>query len=422
MSKVNFSIGDLVRGNNSNGYSITNSQSICEVKYLYESNDHMIVKVIKAPKDYEGFVGQEYKVDKNLFESVKGKFEVGDIIAGLPSSDEPYKKTTSQMTAGEVISFDEYNDEYLVKILEHTGLSPDGEELYESPVGEEYPVSSEFFTLVKSVKDRDDEEDEDTCNEDCEHCHKYDDDEEEDYDDEEDWDDFEDEEDWDDLNILQLVEVGDHVRGISDDYYVTSTEMTDGLVTYVDKEAKLIRVRVIAHRRNDSIGREFLVEQRDFEVIAPKISVGDYLVPTIRAEEAYGITGKDMILAKVTEIRKSTIFIKVLAHKYKYHNGFEDFVDPRYFKKIATSSPIVQGVSGYVTDSEEGVEDILVLHIGDVTLALPSDLMGIFNVGIAVKSPDDEANQELGDILAISRMKDPIRIPNEKIKTEEEEA
>jgi len=150
--------------------------------------------------------------------------------------------------------------------------------------------------------------------------------------------------------------------------------------------------------------------------------VGDYLVPTVRAEEAYGITGKDMILAKVTEIRKSTIFIKVLAHKYKYHNGFEDFVDPRYFKKIATSSPIVQGVSGYVTDSEEGVEDILVLHIGDVTLALPSDLMGIFNVGIAVKSPDDEANQELGDILAISRMKDPIRIPNEKIKTEEEEA
>ena len=326
MSKVNFSIGDLVRGNNSNGYSITNSQSICEVKYLYESNDHMIVKVIKAPKDYESYVGQEYEVDKDLFESVKGKFEV---------------------------------------------------------------------------------EDEDTCNGDCEHCHKYDDDEEEDY---------------DDLNILQLVEVGDHVRGISDDYYVTSTEMTDGLVTYVDKEAKLIRVRVIAHRRNVSIGREFLVEQRDFEVIAPKISVGDYLVPTIRAEEAYHITGKDMILAKVTEIRKSTIFIKVLAHKYKYHNGFEDFVDPRYFKKIATSSPIVQGVSGYVTDSEEGVEDILVLHIGDVTLALPSDLMGIFNVGIAVKSPDDEANQELGDILAISRMKDPIRISNEEIKTEEEEA
>lgn len=325
MSKVNFNIGDLVRGNNSNGYSITNSQSICEVKYLYESNDHMIVKVIKAPKDYESFVGQEYEVDKDLFELVKGKFEV---------------------------------------------------------------------------------EDEDTCNGDCEHCHKYDDDEE----------------DFDDLNILQLVEVGDHVRGISDDYYVTSTEMTDGLVTYVDKEAKLIRVRVIAHRRNVSIGREFLVEQRDFEVIAPKISVGDYLVPTIRAEEAYHITGKDMILAKVTEIRKSTICIKVLAHKYKYHNGFEDFVDPRYFKKIATSSPIVQGVSGYVTDSEEGVEDILVLHIGDVTLALPSDLMGIFNVGIAVKSPDDEANQELGDILAISRMEDPVRIPDEKIKTEEGEA
>ncbi len=65
-------------------------------------------------------------------------FKVGDIITGLPSSNERYNYTNERMTKGEVVSKDRYR--IRVRILEH---------LHQHLIGTEHEVQPEFFRLAE---------------------------------------------------------------------------------------------------------------------------------------------------------------------------------------------------------------------------------------------------------------------------------
>lgn len=152
-----FEIGDIIKGT-----------PISDVRYIYTTSRMTKAKVIgkygkkirievlehEDPEE----VGQTYTVYPEYFALVEDEkteessvdsstevgFSVGDIVTGLPESDEEYGWTTTRMNRGKVVEVLP-SGLISVEILEHTG------DTQSFPVGMEYVVDPEFFTLVQKT-------------------------------------------------------------------------------------------------------------------------------------------------------------------------------------------------------------------------------------------------------------------------------
>lgn len=165
------------------------------------------------------------------------RFQVGDIIKGI--TDSPYSVTNVEMTKGQVTQVNEEDNNITVKVLEHK------RNVY---IGRSYHVTSRYFKLV-SPKD--------------------------------------------------TFRVGDLVKGLNDDYGVTNTKMTKGLVTWVSNDRKTIKVQILEHEDEEGIGQTFSVDAEDFEKLDKGFRIGD-IVKGIT--DKYAFTDTRMKKAKILDI------------------------------------------------------------------------------------------------------------------------
>ena len=94
--------------------------------------------------------------------------------------------------------------------------------------------------------------------------------------------------------------VGDLVRGLNDNYGMTNTKMTKGLVTGVSDDGKILGVQVLEHEDENEIGKTFYcLDAEDFEKLDKGFRIGD-IVKGIT--DNYAFTDTRMKKAKILDI------------------------------------------------------------------------------------------------------------------------
>lgn len=172
--------------------------------------------------------------------------------------------------------------------------------------------------------------------------------------------------------IIPEFKVGDIVRGITENYGITNTQMTKAKVVEIFPGKELIAIEVLEHERGINIGTVFTVGSKDFELIeSKKFKVGD-IVKGIT--DKYGITNTQMYKAEVIKAEynvaydKFQIVVKVLEHEnknvigntYKWldSSDFELVQNGGDEEKVLKTKNDLQ-VGDYVTGTEEADEEYL---------------------------------------------------------------
>ena len=178
---------------------------------------------------------------------------------------------------------------------------------------------------------------------------------------------------------LRAFKVGDLVKGVEDSIYgITDQDMTKGEIIKV-LENKNVKVKILEHKHEGDIGREFVVNPKYLKMneaamsvkigghivkglIAgaieetPKFKIGDIVKGTEAGNKPYLLTNVKMTKGEIVEIEDSEISVKVLAHEDGYSIGTIHTVDPKYFELVKKTPKFEIGCKVKIPKTKQGRE------------------------------------------------------------------
>jgi hypothetical protein len=204
--------------------------------------------------------------------------------------------------------------------------------------------------------------------------------------------------------------VGDVVRVLNDDYGVTNTKMTKGLVTWISNDRKTVKVQILEHEDEAGIGQTFSVEAADFEKINKGFKIGD-IVKGITDD--YAFTDTRMRKAEILDVyydednKEQLLRLQILDHDSPAEIGnIYDNVKAIDLALVDTENALKTNNGFKVGDFIEGTERADVYNYSD-SRTRKAEIIEIFPVkdggghDVKIRILDHEDSSEIGEEYAV---------------------
>jgi stage V sporulation protein K len=275
------------------------------------------------------------------------KFKVGDLVRGRYES--AYSITNHNTTKAKVVKI--IDDDYIkIEILEHK---------FTEYHGEIYPVLAKYFDKIGEENSIENE-----------------------------------------IKNEYPFKVGEIVKGISDSYGVTNTNMTQGKITKINLDGKL-SILVLEHStRRNVVGMTFTdLDPKDFKKVfatkdvsnmTHKFKVGDIVKGKYRSVDTWADV--DMTKGQVTKVSDDGNLISV---KILEHNGGDSWVSP--VGRICVNLPAIN------YDLVEGSPFIIV---SDLKIGKSADLSKIIGGGSAPRKAEQPKEIDYDNLESLKKLND----------------
>ncbi|MGE6227582.1 hypothetical protein [Paenibacillus chitinolyticus] len=213
---------------------------------------------------------------------------------------------------------------------------------------------------------------------------------------------------------------GDIICGDNNQHGITNTNMTKGEVIEAPGNGT-IDVKILEHNTHPSEVERIYTKLGEgcFKLYEEKseesFEVGQLVVPRKEMCPHYDITGAPGTVLKVEKVfNDGKVFLRVVDHKDKRRMGYTNIVYAKYFKLQKPVLPdelsVNPNAEAKVTVAQkEGRPNLKQEVFGNGTFITVEDRYTIFIpttedlIGVSIKHPTDENNDEVGKALAMYR-------------------